>query len=279
MRLMLDITQEIVLKCCNISSIVHNIIKLLPLLNLTCSTSFLKKEKKWMIYYRDSGSLHYVTEVEEMHVSIGAMHERAKMDGSHVTTLARLQSNITRSMQHAKSPPFGHSNTQDRAGRCCSSAESLAPTWPRRSLNTPTALTLQTLKSGFPRHTSPRTKEDEVEEPRLSSARTWEGWMEEVEVDVIDCRAAASEGRRWLKLKWWGLCFLGQKRGGSSGQTHVVLKSHTYRADIHPAYAYTPTEQTNPDLENLCILSVFLSCVHPCGSNCVSVSLHVREKS
>lgn len=128
-----------------------------------------------MIYYRDSGLLHYVTEVEEMHkkqVSFSATHERAKMDCSHVTTLAWLQSNITRSMQHAKSPPFGHSNTQDRAGRCCSSAESLAPTWPRRSLNTPTALTLQTLKSGFPRHTSPRTKEDEAEEPQLSSSRT-----------------------------------------------------------------------------------------------------------
>lgn len=83
-----------------------------------------------------------------------------------------LQSNRTCSMQHAMSPPFGHSNTQDRARCCCSSAELLAPTWPRRSLNTPTALTTQTLKSCFPRHTSLRTKEDEVEEPRLSSSRT-----------------------------------------------------------------------------------------------------------
>lgn len=94
----------------------------------------------------------------------------------------------------------------------------------------------------------------------------------EVEAGMICCRAAANEGRRWLKLKWWGLCFLGHKRGGSFGQTHAVLKSHTYWTCIHSAY--TSTDQTNPDLVNLCILSM---CIHPWGSNQVSAVACKRE--
>lgn len=143
---------------------------------MQCKHSTKIKEGEWMIYYRDWGS-SMLLKWKIGHAkqgSISATYERAKMDCSNVTTLAWLQSNITCSMQHAMSPPFGHSNTQDRAGRCCSSAELLAPTWPRRSLNTPTVLTIETLKSCFPRHTSRRTKEDEVEETRLSSWRTWE---------------------------------------------------------------------------------------------------------
>lgn len=98
--------------------------------------------------------------------------------------------------------------------------------------------------------------------------RGHEDSCKEVEAGVMCCRAAAKEGRRWIKLKWWGLCFLGQKRGGSFGQTHVVLKSHTYWTCTHSAH--TATDQTNPDLVNLCILSMCLSSVHPWGSNRVS---------
>lgn len=64
----------------------------------------------------------------------------------HVTALLRLQ---RAACQRAKSPPFDHSNTQGRAGRCCSPGGSLAPTWPRRSPNTPTVLTIQRLQSSI----------------------------------------------------------------------------------------------------------------------------------
>lgn len=63
--------------------------------------------------------------------------------------------------QHAMSPPFGHSNSQGRAGHCCSPGDLLAPTWPRRLPNTPTAVTTQRLKSSVavsPGHTSLRNK-------------------------------------------------------------------------------------------------------------------------
>lgn len=80
---------------------------------------------------------------------------------------------------------------------------------------------------------------------------------EEVEVDMVHCCAAGSEGRRWLELKWWGLCFLGQKRGGSFSQTHVVLKSHTYCARIHSAYMCI-----HQQIKQILVWKIFASC--PC---------------
>lgn len=49
--------------------------------------------------------------------------------------------------QHAIGPPSGYSNTQSRAGHCCNPGDLPDPTWPRRSPNTPTVLTIQRLKS------------------------------------------------------------------------------------------------------------------------------------
>lgn len=71
--------------------------------------------------------------------------------------------------QHAMSPPFGHSNSQGRAGHCCSPGDLLAPTWPRRLPNTPTAVTTQRLKSSVavsPGHTSLRNKRGEKKRRR-----------------------------------------------------------------------------------------------------------------
>lgn len=69
--------------------------------------------------------------------------------------------------------------------------------------------------------------------------------------------SGGSEGRRWLEVKWGGSCFLGQKRGGSFGRAHVVLKSHTYRACIHSAHIYI-----HQHIKQTLVWKIFASC--PC---------------
>lgn len=179
------------------------------------------------------------------------------------------------------SPPFGHSNTQDRAGRCCSSAELLAPTWPRRSLNTPTVLTSQTLKPCFPRHTSLRTKEDEVEKPRLSSSRTWEQLREKGR-GGSGYGPLLCSGERRQTLTWAERMRLvfprAETRRILRPDTRGLKEPHLPCMRSRCTYVYTSTDQTNPGLENLRILSMFTSSIHPWGSNCVSVHLRVRER-
>lgn len=65
----------------------------------------------------------------------------------HLHTTKRLQWWVIAACQHAISPPFGHWNSQGRAGHCCSPQGVQTPTWLRRSLNTPT---IQRLKSSIP---------------------------------------------------------------------------------------------------------------------------------
>lgn len=144
--------------------------------------------------------------------------------------------------QHAMSPPFGHSNSQGRAGHCCSPGDLLAPTWPRRLPNSPTAVTTQRLKSSVavsPGHTSLRNKGrgkkgEEVEETRLRSSRKREQRQKGGEGEKIFCSLAA---RREAD---------GTKRDepciSSAEQKEVPLQchTHTHTHGLKDTHAHAP---------------------------------------
>lgn len=146
--------------------------------------------------------------------------------------------------QHAISPPFGHSNTQGRVGHYCSPGGLLAPTWPRRSSNTPTALTIQRLKSSIlvsPDTPHWGTKGKRRRWRRLSLAHqvNESGYKREgkVEEEKVFCSVAASreadtkcsmKQKIQTEPKGWVLYFLGRaKMVCFQSDTHELKDTRT----------------------------------------------------
>lgn len=158
--------------------------------------------------------------------------------------------------------------------------------WPQHgpdaASTTRNVLTSQMLKSRFPRHTSPRTKEDEVEKPQLSSSSTWEQLREKGRggsgYGPLLCSGERRQTLTWAEMM--RLVFpLPETRRILWPDTRGLKEPRLLDMHSRCTYVYTSTDQTNPGLENLCILSMFMSSIHPWGSNCVSVHLRVRERA